>query len=71
MFNPLYTRTYLNKKTAGRLEGRIIYNHVLILPDGREILIDSYHPGEGGWGLLQYPFQKIDFKSISELLKKY
>ncbi|MTI81555.1 MAG: hypothetical protein FH758_11885 [Firmicutes bacterium] len=69
MFNPLYTRTLLNNKTASELENRIIHNHVLILPDGREILIDSYQPKEGGWGLLKYPFKRIEFNTITELLK--
>lgn len=70
MFNPLYSRVYLNEKTASKMDDRIIYNHVVILPDGREILIDSYHPEQGGSGWLQYPFKQINFKTISELLNQ-
>jgi hypothetical protein len=70
MFNPLYARDFLNDKTASKMDARIIHNHVVILPDGQEILIDSYYPNHGGNGWLKYPFQKIEFASISELLKK-
>lgn len=69
MFNPLYRRICLNDKIANKLEDRIIYNHVFILPDGREILVDTYNPRQGGWGLIKYPLRKIRFKNISELLK--
>lgn len=68
MFNPIYARTHLTEKMADAMEGRIIHKHVVILPDGREVLIDRYRPKYGGSGWLQYPFQKITFNSISELL---
>lgn len=69
MFNPLYVRTYLNEKNVVHLEGRIIYKHVVILPDGREFLIDKYNPDQGGVGWLRYPFKKKSFNTISELLE--
>ncbi|MEG6614906.1 hypothetical protein V6C27_00485 [Peptococcaceae bacterium 1198_IL3148] len=70
MFNPLYARDCLTDRNAKVMDQRIIHNHVLILPDGREILIDYYHPNQGGNGWLKYPFAHLTFKTISELLDK-